>query len=375
MLVAGEASGDQHAASLFLELKKCLPDVRGIGMGGRKMAEAGIDIRYDSSEIGVIGLVEVLKHYGDIKRALTSMQTIVCEEKPDLLICVDYKEFNFKLAKKATDCGVKVLFYVSPQVWAWRPGRIKKYGKVIDRMAVIFPFEVPFYEREGISVRFVGHPLAEKVHPTERRQTVMKRLRLDADRPVVGLLPGSRTNEIKRLMPVMRATAERLAKRFPGIQFVLLQADSVSDEALDPHLQGPRQPIKVIKGQAYDVLQCCDAVITTSGTATLEIALMGVPMAVVYRLAPLTYLIGRMLIRVPYIGLPNIVAGRRIVQEFIQNEARPERIAPEIERILTDRDYARSMRQALRTVKEKLGTGGGSERMAKLVLEMLSDKT
>jgi lipid-A-disaccharide synthase len=373
MLVAGEASGDRHAASLFLELKKRLPDVRGIGMGGRKMAEAGIDIRYDSSEIGVIGLVEVLKHYGDIRRALTSMQTVVCEEKPDLLICVDYKEFNFKLAKKAKACGVKVLFYVSPQVWAWRPGRVKKYGKVIDTMAVIFPFEVRYYEREGIPVRFVGHPLAEKVHPTETRQTVMKWLRLDAERPVVGLLPGSRTNEIKRLLPVMLATAEQLAKRFPGIQFVLLQADSVSDEALDTHRQGSRQPVKVVKGETYDVLQCCNAVITTSGTATLEIALIGVPMAIVYRLAPLTYLIGRMLIRVPYIGLPNIVAGHRIVQEFIQHEARPERIAPEIERILTDHDYADSSRQALSMVKEKLGTGGGSERMAELALEMLTN--
>ena len=373
MLVAGEASGDRHAANLFLELKKRLPDVRGIGMGGRKMAEAGIDIRYDSSEIGVIGLVEVLKHYGDIKRALTLMQTIVCEEKPDLLICVDYKEFNFKLAKKGKACGVKVLFYVSPQVWAWRPGRVKKYGEVIDMMAVIFPFEVPYYEREGIPVRFVGHPLAEKVHPTESRQSMMKRLRLGAGRPVVGLLPGSRANEIKRLMPVMLATAEHLAKRFPGIQFVLLQADSVSDEGLDTHLQGFRQPVKVVKGETYDVLQCCDAVITTSGTATLEIALMGVPMAIIYRLAPLTYLIGRMLIRVPYIGLPNIVAGRRIVREFIQHEARPERIAPEIERILTDHDYADSMRLALHTVKKKLGTGGGSERMAELALEMLTN--
>ncbi len=374
MLVAGEASGDRHAASLFLELKKRLPDVRGIGMGGRKMAEAGIDIRYDSSDIGVIGLVEVLRHYGDIKRALTLMQTIVREEKPDLLICVDYKEFNFKLAKKATNCGVKVLFYISPQIWAWRPGRVKKYGKVIDRMAVIFPFEVPYYEREGIPVRFVGHPLAEKVHPTESRRSVMKRLRLNAGGPVVGLLPGSRANEIKRLLPVMLATAERLMKRFPDIQFVLLQADSVSDEALGTHLQGSRQPVKVVKGETYDVLQCCDAIITTSGTATLEIALMGVPMAVIYRLAPLTYLIGRMLIRVPYIGLPNIVAGRRIVQEFIQHEAKPERIAPEIERVLTDRNYADSMRQALRTVKEKLGTGGGSERMAELALEMLIDE-
>jgi len=375
MLVAGEASGDRHAANLFLELKKRLPDVRGIGMGGRKMAEAGIDIRYDSSDIGVIGLIEVLKHYGDIKQALTSMQTIVCKEKPDLLICVDYKEFNYKLAKKASTCGVKVLFYVSPQVWAWRPGRVKKYDKIIDTMAVIFPFEVPYYEREGIPVRFVGHPLAEKVHPTETRQTVMKRLRLDADRPVTGLLPGSRANEIKRLMPVMLATAERLAKRFPGIQFVLLQADSVSDEALDTHLQSSRQPVKVVQGETYDVLQCCDAVITTSGTATLEIALLGVPMAIIYRLAPLSYLIGRILIRVPYIGLPNIVAGRRIVQEFIQHEARPERIAPEIERILTDRDYADSMRQALHTVKEKLGSGGGSRRMAELAVEMLTDGT
>ncbi|MGR9072402.1 MAG: lipid-A-disaccharide synthase [Gammaproteobacteria bacterium] len=373
MLSAGEASGDQHAANLFLELKKRLPEVRGFGMGGARMRDAGIDIYCDSSDFGVIGPIDVLKHFREIRRALSSMKELACREKPDLLICVDYKEFNFKLARHAKRCGVKVLFYVSPQVWAWRPGRVKKYGEAINAMAVIFPFETPYYEQHDIPVHYVGHPSVDKVHPRFSPEKDRERFGIDLSRPVVGLLPGSRSNEIRRLLPVMLQAASRVAEEIPGAQFFLPQAGSVRDEWLKDFLDQTALDIRVVKNEPYDVIQCCDAVMTASGTATLEVALLGIPMAIVYKLSALTYWLARLLVRIPFIGLPNIVAGRLIVKEFIQHEARPERLSNEIVRILTDENYARRMREDLNRVREELGEGGGSANMAELAMKMLAE--
>ncbi len=371
MLIAGEASGDQHAANMFLELKKCLPGVHGIGMGGAKMREAGIDIRFDSSNIGVIGLIEVLKHYREIKQALSLMKQIARQEKPDLLICVDYKEFNYKLAKYAKQCGVKVLFYVSPQVWAWRPGRVKKYGVAINMMAVIFPFETRYYEAENVPVRYVGHPSVDKVHAQFSRDQDVERYHLNSDQPVVGLLPGSRHNEIKRLLPVMLQAAEQVALFNPQVQFILPQADSVDSELLQQHLKQTDLSVKTIKNEPYDVIQCCDVVLTSSGTATLEVALLGVPMVIVYKLSGLTYWLARLLVKIPFIGLPNIIAGREIVKEFIQHQANASALSAELIKTLTDTDYSKQIRSDLKLVQKQLGKGGGSANMAKLAAELL----
>ena len=371
MFSAGESSGDQHAANMFLELKKYQPDIKGFGMGGAKMALAGIDIRYDSGSIGVIGVVEVLKHYGEIRRALKLIQQLVSTERPDLLVCVDYKEFNLKLARFAKQCGIKVLFYVSPQVWAWRPGRVKTYGKAIDMMAVIFPFETTYYDAENVPVRYVGHPSVDKVHPQRSRLEDMAIFNLDESNPVIGLLPGSRANEINRLLPIMLAAAEILQARIPGIQFMLPQADSISDELLESYMDRSPVKITVIKNQPYDVIQCCDVVMTTSGTATIEIALLTVPMVITYKLAALTYWLGRWLVNTPFIGLPNIILGKGFIKELIQYEATSENLAEEIERILTDKFYADQMRDNLNQVKQQLGHGGGSKNMAELALEIM----
>ncbi len=371
MFSDGESSGDQHAANMFLELKKYQPDIKGFGMGGAKMALAGIDIRYDSGSIGVIGVVEVLKHYGEIRRALKLIQQLVSTERPDLLVCVDYKEFNLKLARFAKQCGVKVLFYVSPQVWAWRPGRVKTYGKAIDMMAVIFPFETTYYDSENVPVRYVGHPSVDKVHPQRSRLEDMAIFNLDESNPVIGLLPGSRANEINRLLPIMLAAAEILQARLPGIQFMLPQADSISDELLESYMCQSLVKITIIKNQPYDVIQCCDVVMTTSGTATIEIALLTVPMVITYKLAALTYWLGRWLVNTPFIGLPNIILGKGFIKELIQHEATSENLAEEIERILTDKFYADQMRDNLNQVKQQLGQGGGSKNMAELALEIM----
>jgi lipid-A-disaccharide synthase len=368
---AGESSGDQHAANMFLELKTHRPDIKGIGMGGTKMAQAGIDIRFDSSGIAVIGVVEVIKHYREIRRALTAMQQLLLVERPDLLVCVDYKEFNFKLARFAKQNGIKVLFYVSPQVWAWRPGRVKKYGAAIDMMAVIFPFEVPYYEAEKVPVRYVGHPSVDKAHPQHGKEEDLRLFGLAKATPIVGILPGSRKNEIERMLPVMLAAARQLQTEFPGIHFLLPQADSIPDNLLADQLRAVPLTISVIKQKPYDVIQCCDAIMTTSGTASLEIALLGIPMVIAYRLSPLTYWLGRLLVKIPYIGLPNIILGKPAIKELIQHEANAERLAEEITKILKDKPYTESIRQDLRRVKQQLGEGGGSKNMALLALEML----
>ncbi len=371
---AGESSGDKHAAHLFLELKARLSDVTALGIGGKQMREAGIDIRFDSSAIAVIGLVEVIKHYPDIRAALRLMKQCVVNEKPDLLICVDYKEFNLKLAQFAKRQGVKVLFYVSPQVWAWRPGRVVTYGKAIDMMAVIFPFEVPFYEAENIPVRYVGHPSVDKVYPLNSREQDMKAFGLTEDRPVIGLLPGSRNNEIRRMLPVMLEAAKQLKSKYPQAVFLLPQADSVPDEELNVLLKDVALPLQIIKHQPYDVIQCCDAVMTTSGTATLEIALLGVPMVIAYQLSPLTYWLGRLLVQTRFIGLPNIIAGQSIVKELIQQDLTPDNLVDEIDCILNDVDYRQQMVKNLDSVRQKLGTGGGSKNMAELALQMLTQE-
>lgn len=373
MLVSGESSGDQHGANLFLELKKRCSEVQGIGMGGKKMVAAGIEIRYDSSRIGVIGVIEVIKRYAEIKRALKAMQELLLEQQPDLLICIDYKEFNFKLAGFAKKNGIKVLFYVSPQIWAWRPGRVVKYGKVIDMMAVIFPFEVPFYENENVPVRYVGHPSVDTAHAKHSREDDFKAYGLDRDKPVVGILPGSRSDEINRMLPVMLQAAELIQKTIPGVQFVLPQADSVTDELLQASFQHSGIQVKAIKSQFHDTVQCCDAVMTVSGTAALEIALLQIPMLVAYKLSTITYLLAKILVDTEFIGLPNIIAGKSVVKEFIQYQATPENLAQEILLLLQDPQYAQTVREGLQTVKIKIGKGGGSENMAELALEMLQE--
>ncbi|MGB9671133.1 MAG: lipid-A-disaccharide synthase [Halothiobacillaceae bacterium] len=372
MFSAGEASGDKHAAAVFRAMRERIPNLHAIGMGGAAMREAGVELTVDSSGLGVVGLGEVIRHYGAIKGALRTMQQAVCEQQPDLLICVDYKEFNLKLARHAKACGIKVLFYVSPQVWAWRPGRVKKYGAAIDMMAVIFPFETAFYEAHGIPVRYVGHPLAGRVHPSAPREVLMREFGLSAQHPVVGLLPGSRKAEIQRLLPVMLESAARLAADRSEVQFILPRAASIPEDLLRPHLDSAHVTVKVVPERSYDVLACCDAAMVASGTATLEVALMGVPMAILYKVNPLTYAMLKPLILIPDIGLANIVAGRRIVPEFVQGDAKPAAVAAEIGHMLDDADYARRIRKDLAEVKERLGPGGGVERMAELACQMLT---
>ncbi|HTP66817.1 MAG TPA: lipid-A-disaccharide synthase [Geobacteraceae bacterium] len=371
MIVAGEASGDLHGAALVNETRKLDPGLYFFGIGGPRMREAGVETLVDASQMAVVGLVEVITHFGIISHAYLTLKKIINSEPPDLLILIDYPDFNLRIAKLAKRAGVRVLYYISPQVWAWRVGRVKKIGRVVDRMAVVFPFEVPYYEREGVPVTFVGHPLVDSAHPSMSRAEAQAIFGLDPARKTVGLFPGSRIHEINRLLPVICKSAEILKKRFPGLQFILPLASSLAMADIAPYLN-PALDVKVVEGRGYDVMQVCDAIITVSGTVTLEIALMGVPMVIIYRVSPLTYQVGKRLIRVEHIGICNIVVGERVVPELIQYDAKPAKIAAEIEHILTDPQYSAAIMEKLQGVRERLGNAGCSRRVAELVLGMVS---
>jgi len=327
----------------------------------------------DCADIAVVGLFEVLINYRKIVRKLNILKDELKKNPPDLLILVDYQEFNFKLARAAKDLGIKVLFYISPQVWAWRPKRVHKMGDSIDMMAVLFPFEEKFYQDANVPVRFVGHPLVDKAHASKSKQQSMQDYALDQQRKVVGIFPGSRRGEIERLLPLQLDVAKRIKQSHPDIQFILSVASTLKKNEFDDCLAKYESlGIKLVKDNVYDVMQVCDAIITASGTATLEIALMGIPAAITYKISPLSYAILKHMVKLDNIGLVNIVAEKRIVKEFIQHEAIAENIAEEIDRILDDDKYRNKMISELSQVKQKLGKDGGSDNIAQLALEMLA---
>lgn len=374
LICAGEASGDMHGAELVHKLKKIQPKLHVKAMGGQHLRKAGCEIMFDSTNIAVMGLIEILAHWSDIQMALKTMKNILIKTPPDLLILIDYPEFNLKLAKTAKAQGIKVLFYISPQVWAWRPHRVKKIGQVIDTMAVIFPFETAVYEAEHIPVRFVGHPLAGKVKATLSREQAIQQFGLHTKEKTVGLFPGSRRSEITRILPTLIAAAHIIHQHIPNTQFVLPIAPTLNRHFIEQHIPTHTLPLTLLENSIYDVINTCDSIITASGTATLEIALMGKPMAIVYRVTAFSYFIMSRMIRIDHIGLANIVAGKRIVPEFIQHSAKPELIAAEIIRQLTDKHYSSAIASELAAIKEKLEADNrGNNRLAELVVEMLQD--
>ena len=374
-IIAGEASGDLHASHLARKLLTLDPELTLKGMGGDNMRRAGVDIQIDASKLAVVGLFEVLANYRTIKAALEELKQTITETPPDLLILVDYQEFNQRLAAYAKSIGVKVLFYIGPQVWAWRPRRVYKMGRIVDQMAVIFPFEVELYKNANVAVEFTGHPLVEEVIADKSTAEARELLELD-EGTTVGIFPGSRRGEIKRVLPIQLATAKKLLKQNPDPQFVLPLAESLDDEVLDPFIEEiVSLRIAVINGKYYDVMQACDAIITASGTATLEIALMGIPMAIVYKISWLSYFILRFMVSIDRIGLVNIVADKFVVQEFLQGKARPGKIAEEILHILSDKDYNQTMRYELSLIRDKLGDGSGTTHVAQLAYDMLNKKS
>ena len=371
MILAGEASGDAHAAEFVERLRQLEPGIQLSGMGSLEMRKAGVELVFDSSNIAVVGLVEVIKHWGEIKQAMAIVKQAMENNRPDLLVLVDYPEFNLKMARHARELGIKVLFYISPQVWAWRPKRIHKIGRLIDHMAVIFKFETEYYQRANIPVSFVGNPLVDKVVSSRPASETRKGLGISDDRQVVGLFPGSRNNEIANLLPLMFETAHAMKRRNPALAFIMPVAGTLDFDAIEQECQQSNINITLTRDDIYNVIPCCDAIISCSGTVTLEIALLEVPMCIIYKMSWLSYQIMSRLIKIPYIGLANIVANNQVVQEFIQDHANVENISTEIFKILEDRDYRRQVIQGLSEVKSNLGEGDGAGNMARLVLSFI----
>ena len=374
MILAGEASGDAHAAEFVEQLRLLQPDIRTSGMGSEAMSEAGVEVFFDSSIIAVVGLVEVLRHWGDIKRAMAIVRDRLEQTRPDLLVLVDYPEFNLKMARHARGLGIKVLFYISPQVWAWRPKRIHKIGSLIDHMAVIFQFEKAYYEEAGIPVSFVGHPLVDKVRVDEDPRILRQNLGFAADDRVIGLFPGSRHSEISRLLPLMLETAALMREREPGLRFLLPVASTLDYAEISRRCDDSRLDIKLSRGNIYESIASCDAIATCSGTVTLEIGLLGVPMCILYRMSGLSYQIMKRLITIPHIGLVNIVAGDGVVREFLQAEANPRAVANELFELIDNPDYRDRVRGGLELVGKNLGEGDGARNMAQLVLSLIEQE-
>jgi lipid-A-disaccharide synthase len=375
LIVTGEASGDLHGANLIRAARELEPRLHFYGVGGPRMADAGCELLVRGEEIAVMGLVEVLGHFPAICRAFRRLKAVLTgADRPAALVLIDFPDFNLRLAKVAKQAGVPVLYYVSPQVWAWRQGRVKKIAAVVDRLAAIFPFEPELYQGLPLQVEYVGHPLLDEFRVTTEREDYLTGLGIEPSRPVVGIFPGSRLSELRYNLDVMLDAAERIRDHHPQAAFLLPVATTFNRAELEARLGGSKLPLTLVDSNIYDAVNACDAILAVSGTVTLQIALVGTPLAIVYRMAPLTYAIGRRLVKVPYIGLANIVAGESVAREFIQDQATAENLAAEIVRILDNEDYDRQMRQGLQKVRKRLGEGGCSQRVAETLVTMLRDQ-
>lgn len=367
VLVAGEASGDLQGALLAAALRAQDPGIELAGVGGEEMAAAGVRLLFRSEEMAVTGLWEVLSHLPSLKKILDRLASSLRKDPPDALIPIDYPDFNLRLAERAHTDGIPIIYYISPQVWAWRKGRIRTLARLVRRMIVIFPFEEEIYREYGVPVTYVGHPLVDRVRATAGREAIRARLGIESGATLVGLLPGSRRGEIARILPPMLDAKRRLAGR-PEICWVLAMAPGFSVEDL-PEVARAEHDLTILSGQTYDVMAAADLLVTASGTATAEAALLETPMIVVYRMHPVTWELARRLVKVPHIAMANLLAGRRLVPELLQGEVNGPRLAAEISRLLGDPELLLATREGLRAAAARLGPGGAPERAAAAILE------
>jgi len=369
VIVAGEASGDQHGANLISAMQKKQPGISFYGIGGTALKQAGVKIVVDAAELTVVGITEVVAKIPAILKGMGCLKKLLKRLKPDLLILIDFPDFNLHVAAVARKLRIPVLYYISPQIWAWRKGRVRKIKRRVDHMAVLLPFEVQFYRRHNVPVTFVGHPLLDTCLPGV--QQVLKRRTLE--KPVVGLLPGSRESEITKLLPTMLEAADLLRQRLKNVTFIVSQAHTVKRSLMDSIIaEFPGwDAAEVITDGVEKVLARCDAVIAASGTVTLQAAMHAVPMVIIYKVSHLSSWLARALVRVPHVGLVNLVAGRRLVPELLQREATGANIARIMAGMLQDADKLNQLRCDLIALRDALGQPGASARVADLALNMI----
>jgi len=374
LIVAGEVSGDLHGAHLVEAIHRIGPEIEFLGMGGDKLQQRGMRLLRHVNTLSVVGISEALRKLRTAFLALRELKKVMEEERPDLVILIDYPEFNLRLAKIAHKIGISVLYYISPQIWAWRPGRVKSIAKWVRKMVVFFPFEIPLYQAAGVDVDWVGHPLLDIVKPILPKEEAFCQFDLDPKRKTIALLPGSRMEEVIQLLPPMLDSAILLRKEIPELQFILPLAPGIPESALSPWINSRAIPITVTKDLVYDVMNISDFIITASGTATLEAAILGKPMVILYKVSWFSYWVGRALIRVKQIGLVNLIAGEEVAKELLQEEVHPERIMEETLRILRNPDLCKQKVEAMAKVRQSLGEPGAASRAARIVLSLLSDQ-
>ncbi|HEX5070051.1 MAG TPA: lipid-A-disaccharide synthase [Vicinamibacterales bacterium] len=370
MISCGEASGDLYAGALVRSMRAMNPHVRVFGFGGGQMEAAGAELVGDYRGLSVTGLVEAVRKIPPSLRMLRKLRHEAAARRPAVFVAIDFPDFNFRLLRAMRDLGIPIVYYVSPQLWAWRSGRIQTIKQFVDRMLVIFPFETAIYEKAHVPVEFVGHPLVDLAVARHDRRAILARAKLRDDQPVIALLPGSRANELREILPTLVDAAVLMSRQRPGLQFLIARAPALADRGFAPleKLGSAGIPHAVIEGETDDVLAAADVVVTASGTATVQTALHGRPMIVVYRLSPVTFAIGRPFVRVHTYAMVNLVAGRPIVPELIQERFTPEATARETMALLTDPARAQEMRAALEDVRRRLGRPGASDRAAAAVL-------
>ena len=371
-MVAGEASGDLHGARLLSELRRRVPGLVPFGLGGDEMRAAGLEAVAHSAEISVVGITEVLKVLPRAREIFATLLKEVERRRPALAVLVDFPDFNLRLAKELKSRGVEVVYYISPQVWAWRRGRVKTIARIVDRMLDLFPFEVGFYREHGVDVVHVGHPLVDEI-PVLPQAWDQGGPEGGPYRPYrIALLPGSRVSEVEALLPTLLEAVRVLAGRLP-VEAHLIKAPTISRDLLEEHVQLSGLPVVIVEEDRFAVIADSHLALCASGTATLEVGLLGTPMIMVYRLARWTYFLAKLLVRLPYVSLVNLVSERTVIPELIQGEANPERIAAEAERLLTDAAAREEMRAGLAGLRGRLGEGGASGRAADQVAALLGE--
>jgi lipid-A-disaccharide synthase len=370
LVVAGEASGDLHGARLLSALRERMPEVSPFGLGGDELRAAGLEAVAHSSEVAVVGITEVLRVLPRIREVFADLLREVDRRRPAAAVLVDFPDFNLRLARELAKRGVPIVYYISPQVWAWRKGRVRNIARLVDRMLVLFPFEVDFYRGHGVDVVHVGHPLVDEV---PQLPNAWEKGEPEGEPFRVSLLPGSRRSEIEALLPLMLETVRRLAAELP-IEARLIRAPTVPREMVEEEIELSGLPVRIVEQERFATIADSHLALCASGTATLEVGLLGTPMIVVYRLGFWTWVLGKMMVRLPSISLVNLVLGRPVVPELIQYAAHPDRVAEEAVRLLTDAGARDAQRAGLADLRSRLGAGGASGRAAAVVESLLRER-
>ncbi|MEO6864415.1 MAG: lipid-A-disaccharide synthase [Gemmatimonadaceae bacterium] len=360
MFVAGEASGDMHAGSVAARLREIRPDLATAGVGGAHMRAGGVEITREYSDLAVMGFAEILKHIPKHAALLRALRARLATGNVAVVVLIDYPGFNMKVAAAAREAGVPVLYYVTPQVWAWGAGRLPKLAKLVSKAAVILPFEEPLLKGYGIDATFVGHPLLDRAGTLSTRSEARARLGISQAERVLALFPGSRDQEIARHFEPFIETGRELVRRYPGLRVIVHAAPTVD-------LAGRNCPFEIMSGASFDIFRAADVALCKSGTTTLEAAIAQCPMAVAYRTGAVSYAIARRVVKIPYIGLVNVVAGREIAKEFVQGALEPKAVATELGRLLDDAPYREAQRAGLLEVRHQLGTPGAAQRVAEMI--------